>query len=275
MKGTEVPNPWRSSAWLSRDFLILVMRILFRFCLCKVRSQALCNLSLAFLALSGSTALIRFLAFSRKLHSAFRLDRKTRSQHSHVFCLTSTAALHCGHTFVGDILTAIWPIVNSQRTALPRTKWLLAMMHTRFPRSKKWPNYHVAVPTGNTLASQRSIFRKQKRRLVSFVARIITCKVRCWVTDTQTHTHIIYTIMQALHPQIRDTTTDTQTKYCNPHCACAPRVNNMVQPLLWSTKLWSWASTSVRGLPVAKCFLSFKLCTINAALTIPTLKLPN
>ena len=43
-------------------------------------SQALCNLSLAFLAdftLSDSTALIRFIAFSRKLHSAFRLDRKT------------------------------------------------------------------------------------------------------------------------------------------------------------------------------------------------------
>ena len=37
------------------------------------------------------------------------------------------------------------------------------------------------------------------RRLVSFVARIIMWKVRCWVTDTQ-------------------------TKYCNPCCACAPRV---------------------------------------------------
>ena len=43
-------------------------------------SQALYNLSSAFLAdftLSNSTALIRFKAFSRKLHSAFRLDRKT------------------------------------------------------------------------------------------------------------------------------------------------------------------------------------------------------
>ena len=44
--------------------------------------------------------------FSSKLHSAFRLDRKTRSQRSHVFRLTGTAALHCGHTFVGGILTA-------------------------------------------------------------------------------------------------------------------------------------------------------------------------
>ena len=50
MKGTEVPNPRRSSAcdWtcvltrnrsLSRDSLILAIRILFCFCLCKVRSR--------------------------------------------------------------------------------------------------------------------------------------------------------------------------------------------------------------------------------------------
>jgi len=50
MKGTEVPNPQRSSACgytcvltrnrsLSRDSLILAMRILFYFCLCKIRSQ--------------------------------------------------------------------------------------------------------------------------------------------------------------------------------------------------------------------------------------------
>ena len=41
------------------------------------------------------------------------------------------------------------------------------------------------------------------RRLVSFVAQIITSKVRCWVTDTQ-------------------------TKYCNPRCACMPRVNKLL-----------------------------------------------
>ena len=137
MKGTEVPNPWRSSAWLSRDFLILVMRILFRFCLCKVRSQALCNLSLAFLALSGSTALIRFLAFSRKLHSAFRLDRKTRSQRSHVFCLTGTAALHCGHTFVGDILTVLLPMTNNwtRKEHLSQAEWEQNGRHPRGPGS--------------------------------------------------------------------------------------------------------------------------------------------
>ena len=79
MEGTEVPNPWRSSACvcclttndhsaassvlvpplaiaLPRDSLMFAMRIVL-FHLCKVRSQvsdalsqALCNLSLAFLA---------------------------------------------------------------------------------------------------------------------------------------------------------------------------------------------------------------------------------
>ena len=32
--------------------------------------------------------------------------------------------------------------------------------HVHFPQSKKWPTYYVAVPTGNALASQRSIFRE-------------------------------------------------------------------------------------------------------------------
>ena len=39
--------------------------------------------------------------------------------------------------------------------------WYVVQIHTyaRFPRSKEWPTYRVAVPTGNALASQRSIFR--------------------------------------------------------------------------------------------------------------------
>ena len=89
------------------------------------------------------------------------------------------------------------------------------LMHS-YPRSKKWPTYHVDIPTGKALTSQQSIFRENRlifdlypplRRLVLFVAWIITWKVRCWVTDT-------------------DTQTDTQTKYCNPRCACAPRLIN-------------------------------------------------
>ena len=121
MKGTEVPNPQRSSAvivhvcWLenrslSRDSPCLPCAL---FCSSRVSdalSQALCNLSWAFLAdflysiwFYCSHTFHSFTVFSRKL--AFRLDRKTRSQCSHVFCLTGAATLHCRHTFVGGILT--------------------------------------------------------------------------------------------------------------------------------------------------------------------------
>ena len=109
---------------LSCDSLMLAMHILFCSCPCKIcsqvsdaLSQALCNFSLAFLAnfaLSDSTApipLIVKLLFSRKLHSAFHLDRKTRSQRSHVFRLTGTAALHCR-----------WPIIELAKNVSPKNK---------------------------------------------------------------------------------------------------------------------------------------------------------
>ena len=43
--------------------------------------------------------------------------------------------------------------------------------------------------------------------LVSLISRLVACSARI-VVDTQT-----------------DRQTDTQTNYCNPRCACAPRVN--------------------------------------------------
>jgi len=62
-------------------------------------------------------------------------------------------------------------------------------MHFRFLRNKKWLTRHIAIPTGNTQALQQSIFRENRLkvfdlhpppgRLLSFVAQIITCKVRC------------------------------------------------------------------------------------------------
>ena len=128
--------------------------------------------------LSDSTALIRFSHSSRKLHSAFRLDQKTLSQRSHVFRLTGT--LHCGHNFVGGILTVLRPMTNNrtQRTSLlvSRSQTLLettslpsenkmaairvVQIHTyaRFPRSKKWPTRHVVVPTQETLKLRNKAF---------------------------------------------------------------------------------------------------------------------
>jgi len=103
------------------------------------------------------------------------LNRKTRSQRSHVFRLTGTAALHCGHTFVGGILTA-----NSQQAIIGLTKNIslknkMATSHvsrfirTRVFRGVKNGRLHVAVPTGNALASQRSIFRENRLKFSTFI----------------------------------------------------------------------------------------------------------
>ena len=74
-------------------------------------SQALCNLPLAFLAdftLSDSTAPIRFIVklFSLANYTLLFVWIERQDHSVHVFRLTGTAALHCGHTFVRGILTA-------------------------------------------------------------------------------------------------------------------------------------------------------------------------
>ena len=60
----------------------------------------------------------------------------------------------------------------------------VVQIHMHFPWSKKWPTYHVAIPTENTLALQRGIFSENRftifdlhlplRRLLLLVARIMT-----------------------------------------------------------------------------------------------------
>ena len=62
-----------------------------------------------------------------------------------------------------------WPIIQLAKNVSPKNKIAASHVvqihtHARFPRSKKWPTYHVglAVPTGNALASQRSIFRENR-----------------------------------------------------------------------------------------------------------------
>ena len=86
--------------------------------------------------------------------------------------------------------------------------------HVRFPRCKKWPTYLVAVPTGNALASQRSIFRENR---LKFRPSSAAEKVS-----------IVYGTNNCVKSEMlsnRHTPTDTQTKYCNPRRACAPRVH--------------------------------------------------
>ena len=58
------------------------------------------------------------------------------------------------------------PMANNRTTKNVSHKNKMAASHVVrmhvFHRVKKWPTYHVAVPTGNALASQQSIFRENR-----------------------------------------------------------------------------------------------------------------
>ena len=163
---------------------MLAMRNLFCSCLYKVRSQisdalsqALCHFSLAFLAdliLSDSTAFIRFIAFSRKLHSAFVWIER----HDHSVHMSSILQAQQLYTAGIPLLEAyLLPMANNRTRHNER---LSAASHvSRFIRMrifrgvKKWPTYHVAyaVGTGNALASLRSIFSENRIKFSTFIRR--------------------------------------------------------------------------------------------------------
>ena len=111
------------------------------------------------------------IAFSRKLHSAFRLDRKTWSQRSHVFHLTSTAALHCGHTFVGGIFTANGELA-AMNVSPPLATWSRFIRMRVFRGVKKWPTYCVAVCRTYRKCSSFATKHFQRKSLIStFICR--------------------------------------------------------------------------------------------------------
>ena len=175
---------------------MLAIRILFCSYLCKVRSQifdalsqALCNLSLAFLAdftLSDSTALIRFIAFSHTLLFLW-IER-----HDHRVHMSSILQAQQLYTAGIPLLEAyLLPMANNrtrnERLSKNKTAASHAVKihtHARFPRSEKWPTYHVAVCRTNRKRSSFATKHFQRkslkifdlhpppRRLVSFVARI-------------------------------------------------------------------------------------------------------
>ena len=158
---------------------MLTMCILFCSCLCKVRSrvsdalsQALCNLSLAFLA--DFTLSDTFHSFLSQITLCFSKDMITAF---HVFLLPSyryssftlRAYLCWRHTYCQSI-------IELAKNVSPKNKMTASHMvqihtHARFPWSKKWPTHHVAVPTGNALASQRSIFRESHLKFSTFIRR--------------------------------------------------------------------------------------------------------
>ena len=106
----------------------------------------------------------------------------------------------------------------------------------------KWPTNRVAVPTGNALAPQRSVSRENR---LNFRPSSATEKVIIildtnnhvkseMLSNRHTHTHRPSTVTVAVHARRglltdrqtdRQTDTHTDTKYYNPRCACAPRVN--------------------------------------------------
>ena len=94
-----------------------------------------------------------------------------------VFRLTGTAVLHCGHI---PLLEAyLLPMANNRtrkerlsQEQMPASHVVQIHTHARFPRNKKWPTYHVAVPTGKALASQRSIFRVNLLKFPTFIRRL-------------------------------------------------------------------------------------------------------
>ena len=183
-----MPNPRWSSACdctcmltrnrsLSHDSLMLAMRILFCSCPCKVHSrvsdalsQALYNLSLAFLAdftLSDSTAPIHFIIKLFSLANCTLLfvwiERQDHSVH-----MSSVLQVQQLYTAGIPLLEAyLLPMANNRthKERLSQNKMATSHMvqihtHAHFPRSKKWPTYHVAVPRGNALVRNEAFSEK-------------------------------------------------------------------------------------------------------------------
>ena len=197
MKGTEVPNPWRSSACDCTCVLTRIDRCLvtlsclpcalFCSCLCKVRSDTnfwrsftdlvqlifsfpswfytiwfycshtfhsfLSQITLCF-SFGSKDTIIAFACLPSYRHSSFTLRAYLCWRHT-----------HCQ-----------WPIIELAMNVSPKNKTAGSHVvqihtHSRFLQSKKWPTYHVAVPTGNTLALQRSIFRKNRLKFSTFIHR--------------------------------------------------------------------------------------------------------
>ena len=148
MKGTEVPNPRRSSVC---DCTCVLTRI----------DHCLMNNSIMTFALE-----LIWHAFNINSFVA----SKTVTINYRYSSFTLWAYLCWRHTYCQ------WPIIDLAKNVSPKNKMAASHVvqihtHARFLRCKKWPTYHVAVPTGNALASQRSIFRENRLKLSTFIRR--------------------------------------------------------------------------------------------------------
>ena len=101
--------------------------------------------------------------------------------------------------------------------------------HARFPQSKKWPTYHVAVCRTNRKRSSFATKHFQRKSLINFRPSSAAEKVSI---VCGTNKHVKSEMLSNRHTHTHTDThtdTDTQTKYHNPRCACAPRVKNIMK----------------------------------------------
>ena len=90
--------------------------------------------------------------------------------------------------------------------------------HARFPQ-EKWPTIHMAFNGGSAGSLQRSCFRE--------TPQIFRPPLPAeYVSVFRTNRHSRGEMWLNRH-------TDRQTKYCNPCCACAPRVNEYIVPCIY------------------------------------------
>ena len=101
-----------------------------------------------------------------------------------------TIWFYCSHTFHSflsqntlcfsfgskDVITAFTRLPSYRYSSFTLRAWPLPMWSRFicmrvFRRVKKWLTYHVAVPTGNALASQPSIFRVNRLTFSTFICR--------------------------------------------------------------------------------------------------------
>ena len=153
---------------------------LFCSCPCKVcsrvsdaLSQALCNLSLAFLGdftLSHSTAPTRFIVKLFSLANTLCFSFESKDKITAFTCLPSyryTAGIPLLEAYllpmaIIELAKNVSPKNVSPKNKMAASHVVQIHMQARFLRSKKWPTRLVAVPTGNTQASQHSIFRENR-----------------------------------------------------------------------------------------------------------------
>ena len=154
---------------------MLTMRILFRFCkvcsrISDALSQALCKLSLAFLA---DFHIFLSLRFSFGLITAFTCLPCYRHSSFTLWAYLCWRHIYCQ-----------WPIIKLTNVSLPLATWSRFICMRVLRKVKKWPTYHVAVCRTNRKRSSFATKHFQRkslqvfnlhpplRRLVSFVARI-------------------------------------------------------------------------------------------------------